>query len=649
MFLVVDLLCGWGGTSVGYEQATKEKFKKYAKSLGVKLPSDFKFDKLCKIVGCVNHDRLAIQNHLERMPEVEHFLEDIRLLDPYKRLKRLVELYRAFYPEAKLILFAGIECTNHSKAKGGLSRDGDSRTLADHLINYIDALDPDYVKIENVTEFEIWGPLLVKEGTTKDGYRFSLLNYKKLRKLSKVAKSDIPDTYYENEYGDTVLRPKPNYLEEMLNPNIKYFKKKSNAYEITPYFIPDPKYKGIFFKQWCDKVDAMGYRNEWRKINSADFGAYTSRNRLFGCFAKPGLPICWPVPTHSKKGNAFTKQWKAVKDVLDFSDEGVSIFNRKKPLSAKTIQRLFLGSVKHIAGKDKKFIKTYFPDDILERCVAAGGTQIEGTGFVITSDFIQKYYSTGGQWSTIFEPAGTLTTKDRFAKVTAKFIDKQYSNGSINSSINEPLGTITTVPKSRLVNAEFFIDKQYTGEDNHQSIQSPAGTILTNDKHALVRAEKYLMNTNFNNVGHSLENPAPTLTASRRHHYLVNPSWGVNNGTSVENPSPVIIARQDKAPLYVVSCEEGKFSIPIYETDCLPMIKLKFFMIMYGIVDISMRMLSPEELLRIQGFPEQYDSKQITSTNLKKFVGNSVVPLVPEHWAYAFVLNYSEQQLKLAA
>lgn len=76
---------------------------------------------------------------------------------------------RKKYPLAKLVLWASLECTNHSKAKGGMSRDADSRTLADHLFRYIEALDPDSVQIENVEEFLIWGhwnlKLLLKEKT----------------------------------------------------------------------------------------------------------------------------------------------------------------------------------------------------------------------------------------------------------------------------------------------------------------------------------------------------------------------------------------------------------------------------------------------------------------------------------------------------
>jgi DNA (cytosine-5)-methyltransferase 1 len=47
----------------------------------------------------------------------------------------------------------------------------------------------------------------------------------------------------------------------------------------------------------------------------------------------------------------------------------------------------------------------------------------------------------------------------------------------------------------------------------------------------------------------------------------------------------------------------------------------------HGIIDIKMRMLFVAEMLRIQGFPEGY-KLQGTQTDQKKFIGNSVVPLV---------------------
>ena len=63
---------------------------------------------------------------------------------------------RVKYPNALVVLWASLECTNFSKAKGGRPRDADSRTLAEHLFRYIEQLDPDYIQIENVEEFMSW-------------------------------------------------------------------------------------------------------------------------------------------------------------------------------------------------------------------------------------------------------------------------------------------------------------------------------------------------------------------------------------------------------------------------------------------------------------------------------------------------------------
>jgi DNA (cytosine-5)-methyltransferase 1 len=140
-YIVIDLFCGAGGTTTGFDMAM------------------INGEKAAHVVACVNHDPLAIKSHWENHPEVKHFEEDIRTLD----LTELIEIanyQRELHPTAKLILWASLECTNFSKAKGGQARDADSRTLADHLDRYVVALDPDYVQIENVVEFMSWGPML---------------------------------------------------------------------------------------------------------------------------------------------------------------------------------------------------------------------------------------------------------------------------------------------------------------------------------------------------------------------------------------------------------------------------------------------------------------------------------------------------------
>lgn len=99
---------------------------------------------------------------------------------------------------------------------------------------------------------------------------------------------------------------------------------------------PISKDAGRLYQQWVSNVCGYGYRFAHRILNSADYGAYTTRRRFFGIFAKESLPIVFPEPTHSKDGATGlfgrTQRWKPVREVLDFSDEGESIFGRKKPL-----------------------------------------------------------------------------------------------------------------------------------------------------------------------------------------------------------------------------------------------------------------------------------------------------------------------------
>ncbi len=119
--LYIDLFCGAGGTSTGVERAT------------------LKGKKCAEVIACVNHDKNAIASHAANHPHALHFTEDIRTLD----LTQLVEHTnnkRAANPDALVVLWASLECTNFSKAKGGMPRDADSRTLAEHLFRYIEAL-----------------------------------------------------------------------------------------------------------------------------------------------------------------------------------------------------------------------------------------------------------------------------------------------------------------------------------------------------------------------------------------------------------------------------------------------------------------------------------------------------------------------------
>mgnify|MGYP000673214057 CR=1 FL=1 len=531
--LYIDLFCGAGGTSTGVESASC-------------------FNEPCaKVIACVNHDANAIASHAANHPDALHFTEDIRTLDLTDLIAH-VEKMKLLYPDAYVVIWASLECTNFSKAKGGQPRDADSRTLAEHLFRYIEGINPDYIQIENVEEFMSWGDM--------------------------------------DEKGK-----------------------------------PLSKDKGRCYELWKRNVMRYGYDFDWRILNAADYGAYTTRKRFFGIFAKRDLPFAFPEPTHCKEGKkdmfGNLQRWKPVKEVLDFSDEGDSIFFRKKPLAEKTLERIYAGLIKFVAGGKDAFIVKYNSMNQNGKYQAPGVDEpcptvaTQNRLALAKVNFLSKQFSGHPESKNISvdEPAGTITCKDHHA-----FVSAYYGNGQ-NHSVELPAPTVTTKDRLALVNS-VFIDNQY-GTGKPTSVEQPVGTVTTVPKFNMVSCKPWIMNTAFSNVGSSIEHPSQVITANRKWHYLMNPQFA-SAGGSVDNPCFTLIARMDKMPPYLVEAEGG-FGIKINDDDSPMTVLIKKFMAMYGIIDIKMRMLRISELKKIMGFPEDY--KLIgTQADQKKFIGNAV-------------------------
>lgn len=404
---------------------------------------------------CVNHDVNAIASHAENHPHARHYTEDIRTLD-LRPLRRFLEKMRRKYPNAKVVLWASLECTNHSRAKGGTSRDADSRTLAEHLYRYIKELQPDYIQIENVIEFMEWGPLIVKVCRDKEtGAEYCPLDIKRDKKRRIVS--------------------------------------------IGPVWIPDPDKKGTYYRRWVKQIREYGYNFEHRVLNSADFGAYTSRVRYFGQFARPELPMAWPKPTHAKNPSPDMfatplKPWRAVREVLDFEDRGDSIFTRKKPLVDATCDRIYAGLIKFVAGGQDAFLikwnsvngKTgkYIAPDLDAPCPTIATQNRLGVARV---DFLSKQFSGHPQSKNIpvTGPAGAITTVDHHA-----FVSAYYGNG-YNSAVSNPAPTLTTKDRFQLVQPSLADDCSGGGHPCSAEQDIPAWRILPTDSPAMVRIKEF--------------------------------------------------------------------------------------------------------------------------------------------------------------
>ena len=406
--------------------------------------------------------------------------------------------------------------------------------------------------------------------------------------------------------------------------------------------------KGRLYQKWVRNVKKYGYNFEHRILNAADFGAYTTRKRFFGIFAKKSLPIVFPEPTHCKGGrqDMFSRleKWKPVKDVLDFSDEGTTIF-REKPLAEKTLERIYNGLIKFVAGGKDAFLVKY---NSMNRTGKYNAPGIDEPCPVVTTQnrlgvaqvcFLSKQFSGHPESKNVSveEPAGTITCRDHHA-----FVSAHYGNG-FNRSVNEPSATVTTKDRLSLVTPR-FIANEYSGGGQHTSIDNICPAILTNPKQKLITCKPWIMNTSFSNIGSNIEEPAQTITANRKWHYLMNPQFN-SAGSSVDNPCFTLIARMDKMPPYLVATESGQIAIEIYDNDSPMTVKIKEFMALYGIVDIKMRMLRIPELKRIMGFPEDYVLVG-TQADQKKFIGNAVEVTQAKKNAEALCAKLRELRLK---
>jgi DNA (cytosine-5)-methyltransferase 1 len=254
-------------------------------------------------------------------------------------------------------------------------------------------------------------------------------------------------------------------------------------------------------------------------------------------------------------------------------------------------------------------------------------TSTGGNQDLVQAKFLSCYSGKkGDQYKnaiTLNNPSPTITCFDRLSLVSPKFLARYngHPNQEVNAvSVNAPAPTLTVKDRLSLVSPK-FIDQQF-GNGRPAEIDKPLGCLTTRPKYNLVSCQPWLMNTNFSNTGSAITEPAQTITANRKWHYLMNPQF-CSAGGSVENPCFTIIARMDKKPPYLVVTESGQIAIEVHDTDTEPMRKIKEFMALYGIIDIKMRMLKILELLRIMGFPEGYVLIG-TQAEQKKYIGNAV-------------------------
>ncbi len=508
-------------------------------------------------IAC-NHDGDAISMHEANHPQTEHFQADVYELCPKAATKgRPVGL-----------LHLSPDCTHHSQAAGGQPRNKATRSLSWVGKRWAGQAKPRVITLENVKEIQKWGPLVAK----------------RCKKTGRVLKLD-----------GTVAAPG----------------------EVVPvsqqHLVPNPKKQGQTWKRFVQCLRELGYQVEWRLFVAADFGAPTTRERLFMVARCDGQPIVWPEPTHSNTPAKGKKKWRSAAECIDFGNVGRSIFGREKPLADNTLKRIAKGIKKFVLDCPQPFIVpiAHFNGSEpvhsgLEPLRTITATP-KGGSFAVSSPLLAPVHVTAGHGEgkgatqrrghgtkAITDPCNTITASGGGQSVATAYM--MQANGGFNVTVGKPMDepmTTITVTGSQQQLVAMMIERQI-GTGTGADIAQPLPTIMTrgSGKCGLVGCE----------LG---ETEQKALEVAQ---FLIN-YYG--NGDARDKSMPMdTITTRDRLALVTVYIKGEPFYI----------------------VDITLRMLEPKELYKAQGFPDDYrithghDGRQFTKTAQVRMVGNSVSP-----------------------
>ncbi|SOE82107.1 DNA (cytosine-5)-methyltransferase 1 [Caballeronia arationis] len=352
---------------------------------------------------------------------------------------------------------------------------------------------------------------------------------------------------------------------------------------------PCPKNRGRTFRSFVNALCKHGYVVEWRELRACDFGAPTIRKRLFLVARRDHLPIAWSSPTHGAPTSAGVKAgklqpWRTAAECIDWSVPCPSIFERDRLLADATMRRIAKGIMKFVVNSADPFIVSYYSDEDRFR----GGS--------------------------LDAPLATTTTANRFALVSPTLVQTGYGERPGQAprvpGLDKPLGTIVAGgAKHALVAA--FLAKHYGGNETPgAALADPMSTITTQDHHALVTSN--LVKLRGDNVGQPTDEPLRTISAGGTHHaevraFLIKYYGNDKDGVDL------------RGPLHTVPTHDRFGLVTVHGED-------------YAIVDIGMRMLTPRELARAQGFPDSYvldpffNGKPLSKSSQVRMIGNSVCP-----------------------
>lgn len=467
------------------------------------------------------------------------------------------------------------DCKHFSKAKGGAPVSPRVRDLAWVVVHWAQRVKPRVIILENVEEFTTWGPL-------------------------------VP--VVDEETGEFVMDLKTG----------------------QPMMEPCKAQRGTTFKRWVKDLRKEGYRVEWREIRAYVYGqpftslkgAPTSRKRLYLIARRDKMPIVWPEANH---GPDTPVPARTAATCIEWQIPCPSIFERDRPLAEATLRRIARGIQRFVIDAADPFIiplthqgadRAYSLEDPMVTVTGANRGEL-----AIIAPTITGVGGRAGQSRPRSgdEPMATITAKGDAALTLTHLVpygvprygEREGQDPRVHD-ITEPMPTVVTTSNGFQLCAAFLA--QHNTRATGHTMEEPVSTVSSRwSQQQLVTSHLEVMRNSC--AGASMDEPAPTICAQANHlaevrAFLIK-YYGNGEGQSLNEPAGTVTTR-DRFGLVTIRGEA------------------------YQIVDIGMRMLTPRELFRAQGFPDSYvidpiyNGKPLTKTAQVRCCGNSVCPPVAE-------------------
>ncbi|WP_130617957.1 DNA cytosine methyltransferase [Dyella amyloliquefaciens] len=372
----------------------------------------------------INHDEQAIGMHAANHPFTKHMREDVWQANPVAECAGRRPGWFHSSPD----------CTHFSQAKGGQPRDRATRSLSWVVLKWCGSLrkaglQPRIVTLENVKQIRSWGPLVAKRD----------------KATGRVMKLD----------GTVSAKGERVPVDQQ-------------------FLIPDKRHAGRTWRRFLSELRALGYLVEHRLLVASDFGAGTSRERLFLLARCDGEAPRWPEPTH---GPGRAQPVATAADCIDWSVPCPSIFERKRPLADATCRRIAKGVKRYVLDAAEPFFITEHANGSNQRSWSAREplrTQcagVKGGHFALVSAFLEQANGGGENGNPArargaMEPVSSITgtgSQQRVVQCTlsathedgalrvAAFLMRYHSCGGQHAELGEPLTTVTTKDRLALV------------------------------------------------------------------------------------------------------------------------------------------------------------------------------------------------------